>query len=199
MKLKFLIILFFGISFNSFSQKFDTLSEQDKADFKQKAIEKIKLLGFTFEIVASTKNQAEKNRFIESILPSFVLKPRQATIEVTSKNGAVSYEIEVYLREKLKNYKNKYAIVDIEFVSFDIKELIPHRTEPNCYYLEYTFAQKFCGSIDGKKDKEGLINYSYCDITTKTGSFIIKKENTILGSKWKMLFESIYVKDIKIL
>ncbi|WP_298370320.1 hypothetical protein [uncultured Lutibacter sp.] len=194
-----LILFFFGGLFLGHSQKFDTMSDADKENFKIKAIEKIKLLGFTFDKIATSRNIEDKNRIIESILPSFVLKPEQATIEVASRKGKNDYPIETYLREKLKNYKKRYAVVDIDFVSFDIKDLRPHRTEPNSYYMEYTIVQKFCGSKLGNRNKEGLLQYDYCDYTTKKGSFLIKKVNTILGSKWKMLYESIYVVDIKIL
>tara|TARA_R110001583_G_scaffold43654_1_gene138814 strand:- start:49 stop:648 length:600 start_codon:yes stop_codon:yes gene_type:complete len=199
MKLKFILGFFLLLQTLGFGQKFDVISEEDKADFKQKAIEKIKELGFTFDKISTSKDKVSKERIIQSILPNFVLEPKQATIEIASRNSKYSLPIETYLREKLKNYKTRYAIVDIEFVSFDIKDLRPHRTEPNSYYMEYEFTQRFAASKGGKPDKEGMIQYDYVDLTTKKGSFLIKKVNTILGSKWKMLYESIFVKDVKIL
>jgi glycerophosphoryl diester phosphodiesterase len=196
MKKKILVLFFVGLSTISFSQKFGVMSSQEKEDFKKKAIQKIESLSMYFGEISSATSTSDKEGLIKLLLTQFA---PNATLEVANRRGNRSYEIAYYLRNKLKNYNKKYAIVDIGFVSFDIKDLRTHPTELNAYILEYEFVQSFNASRQGLRDAEGLIKYDYVDETTKRGSFVIKKQNTILGSKWKMFFESVKVVSLKIL
>jgi hypothetical protein len=177
------------------AQKFKTLSIAEKKDMVRLAENKIKDLSFTFSTIPKIKNEALKKRIINRALKQFV---NDATIEVAGKS-IQTYKIAYYLKNKLKSYGTKYKVVDVSFVSFEIGKLLPLPGRPGEYYIDYKFVQRYCRSNEGKRNPEGLLNYDYCDLTTKEGRFIVKRVHTIIGAKWKMYFDSISVVGIEVI
>jgi len=177
------------------AQKFKTLSAAEKKDMTRLAENKIKDLAFTFSSIPRIKDEALKKRIISRTLKQFV---NNATIEVAGKNIQI-YKIAYYLKNKLKFYGTKYKVVDVSFVSFEVGKLMPYPGHPGEYYVDYKFVQRYCRSNDGKRNPEGLLDYDYCDLTTKKGKFIVKRVHTVIGAKWKMYFDSISVVGIEVI
>ncbi len=180
------------------AQEFGVMSAKDKADMKKIAVEKIRDLHFGFSKIASSTSTEIKQSLIKTLLTEFA---ENAKIEVASRKKVNNYPIAYYLRTVLnKKYRKQYALVDIDFVSFKVSDTLrPHETELNTYYLDYEFVQRFSASKTGMPNKEGLLSYDYVDETRKKGSFKIKKENNHEGTVWRMYYEDITVKSLKIL
>ncbi|MEL6918933.1 MAG: hypothetical protein AAFO99_14535 [Bacteroidota bacterium] len=180
------------------AQEFGVMSTKDKADMKKIAVEKIRDLHFGFSKIASSTSTEIKESLIKTLLTEFA---ENASIEVASRKKVSTYPIAYYLRMVLDSkYRKRYALVDIDFVSFKINdELRPHETELNTYYLDYEFVQRFSASKTARPNKEGMLSYDYVDETRKKGSFKIKKENNHEGTIWRMYYEDITVKSLKIL
>jgi hypothetical protein len=177
------------------AQKFKTLSTAEKKDMVRLAENKIKDLSFTFNEIPKIKNKALKKRIISRTLKQFV---KEATIEVAGKSRQ-TYKIAYYLNNKLQSYGTKYKVVDVSFVSFELGNLLPLPGHPGEYYINYKFVQRYCRSNEGKRTPEGLLDYDYCDLTTKKGRFIVKRVHTVIGAKWKIYFDSISVVDIEVI
>lgn len=191
-----ILFLLCMISFNTiYAQKFKTLSKSEKKDLEHLAANKIKDLSFTFRSIPKLKDEVLKKRIIKSTLKLFV---KDATIEVAGRS-TVKYTIAYYLNNKLKSYGKKHKVVDVSFVSFELGNLKPNPGHPGEYYIDYKFIQRFCRSNNGERNAEGLLEYDYCDLTTKKGRFIVKRVHTVIGAKWKMYFDSIAVVGIQVI
>lgn len=197
--MKKLLVVVFLISFISFSQKFNTLSIEDKKQFQKEVSDEIQTFDAKLEKIANATSKEFQNSLIEGLLRKFT---KDATIQTAGiKSGTNTYKIRNYLYEKVPGYNRKYSVIDVEFVSVEIEDLKPHPSEPNTYIARYNFIQRFCAANKGltKRTSEGYVAYDYCDLTEKEGAFILKKTQTILGAKWKLFFDSIYVKSIDII
>lgn len=197
--MKKILVAVFLISFVSFGQKFNTLSTADKEQFEKEVNDEIQTFDAKLEKIANATSKELQNSLIEGLLRKFT---KEATIQTAGvKSGTNTYKIRNYLYEKVPGYNRKYNVIDVEFVSVEIDDLKPHPTQPNTYIARYSFIQRFCAANKGlaKRSNEGYLTYDYCDLTEKEGSFILKKTQTILGAKWKLFFDSIYVKSIDII
>lgn len=180
-----------------FSQKFKTISKQDIANMTALATQKIKNLSQAFQDIPTIKNKVNKNNIIRETRKQFT---DSATVEIgyaNRKNETVL--IDSYLKNRLTGYGKRYKIVDVYFVSFKLGKFKPLKGKPGQYVMNYSFVQRFSRSSKGKRNPEGLVIYDYQDETTKTGKLIIKQVTDVIGTHWKMFFDSIHVKDIKVL
>ena len=168
------------------------------------ATENIKNLGFLLKELAEVEDDVIKEKFIEAILEKFIDNAKIQTgvdkkgkVKITSPNGG--YTVNRYLREIIPKYKSTlFSFVQIEMVSFDIGDLKPLPGVRGTYFFEYSYVQRFKKGVrNSNANRDTNINYTYIDETKKSGRIVFSKKNTILGTKWVLLFDSIIVDDVK--
>ncbi|MFS4448369.1 hypothetical protein [Maribacter sp. 2307UL18-2] len=197
--MKYALFFVVFVSFQVQGQKFNTLSEGDKQQFQKEVQDEIQTFDSKLQKIANASSRRVQKALIKSLLRKFTT---EATIQTASvKSGISTYKIKDYLYDKVPGYQKRYSVVDVEFVSLQIEDFKPHPSKPNWYIAKYNFVQRFCGVAKGaqRTTDEGLMNYSYCDLTEKEGSFVLKKAHTVLGAKWKLYFDSIAVEAIEII
>lgn len=197
--MKHALIFLVFISFQVQGQKFNTLSEADKQQFQNEVQDEIQTFDSKLQKIANASSKRVQKALIRSLLRKFT---DSATIQTASvKSGTSTYTIKDYLYDKVPGYRHRYSVIDVEFVSLQIEDFKPHPSKPNWYIARYNFVQRFCGVAKGtqRHTNEGLMNYSYCDLTEKEGSFVLKKAHTVLGAKWKLYFDSIAVEAIEVI
>jgi hypothetical protein len=208
------LFLFIFVSFSNSicaqnrTPRFSEITKKEKAKIKKEAVKNIKNLGYYLKKLAQAKDNITKNAFITTISKKFVDSAKIETASLKGKKLVLTspkggYAIKHYLRTIIPRYRSTaFSFINIEFVSFNIGDLKPLRGKLNTYYFDYKYIQRFEKGSKKKsknKDLEFDLRYSYRDETEKSGRIIVKKKNTILGTKWVLFFGSIKVENVKII
>ena len=178
-----------------------SLSQADKEEFKNRAIDLINYFKEGLEIIPTYEEEFVKDKAIRNTLGSFT---SNAKVELAYANGHIkSQSISNYLYS-LKSYSKKDQLVNIDILDFTIEDLKSHPTELGKYIIEFEFVQRFSKKKEisdfvPKTDKLEEIEWDYVDITTKRGYGILEKITTDDGTKWILLLHDIEVKSIEVL
>jgi hypothetical protein len=206
-RIKFIfLIISLGVSFSSSSQKL-SLSAEEKKEFEHRAQRMIELFTETLPIIPSFKPDTEeailRDKAIKNTLRLFI---KGATMQLAYANGTKSAPIPMatYL-SSLTDYEAKRELVQIDIIDFTIDDLKPHPTQLGDYIVTFKFVQRFRKKKNYSPDpmanpeKLGLLEWDYEDVTTKTGTAIVKKVTTQSGTKWIMYLGDIEAKDIEVI
>ena len=195
MKIKSLIALIFVLFISTISaQKFNVLSKQEKVDLKLLAAEYIEEFNQHLKVIPKMSNENIRKKMVNRLIKKFM---DGATIQVAnSKDNINTIPVTKYLDKVLKSYGSRFKIIDIEITSVNISNIKPMKSKPGYYYADFVFVQKYCRSSTNR-NIEGIVHYDYCDETTKSGKFIVKKVTTSQGTRWKLFYGDIKVIDYK--
>ena len=196
MKKKYSFILLFIISFvaTTNAQKFNVLSQSEKDDLKLLAKEYIEEFNQDLKVLPKISNEKIRKKMVNRLKNKFM---EGATIQVAnSKDNINTILVTKYLDKVLKSYGTRFKIIDIEITSVNISNIKPMEGKPGYYYADFVFTQRYCRS-NTNRDVEGIVHYDYCDETTKSGKFIVKKVTTSQGTRWKLFYGNIKVIDYK--
>ncbi len=197
-------LLFFFM--NSYAQKV-SLTQEEKIEFEQRAERMINLFTETLTIIPSfnpgTEESILRDKAIRNTLRLFT---KEATMSLAYSNGTISEPISIasYLNS-LTNYSAKQELVHIDIIDFTIDNLKPHPTQLGNYIVTFEFVQRFRKkknfTIDPMSNPEELktIAWDYEDVTTKSGSAIVKKITDQSGTKWIMYLDDVEAKDIEVI
>ncbi len=206
---KFLIIYFFfmlGICHCAYSQKL-SLPEEEKIEFEQRAKRMIELFTETLPIIPSFPKDTDgailRDKAIRNTLRLFT---KEATMQLAYANGTKSAPIPMarYLRS-LTDYEAKRELVQIDIIEFTVDALRPHPTQLGDYIVTFKFVQRFRKKKNYSPDplanpeKLGLVEWDYEDVTTKSGTALVKKVTNQSGTKWVMYLGDIEAKDIEVI
>lgn len=196
--------LLFGI--NCFSQKV-SLTSEEKVEFEQRAERMINLFTETLTIIPSfdpgTDESILRDKAIRNTLRLFT---KEATMSLAYSNGTISEPIPMarYLNS-LTDYGAKQELVHIDIIDFTIDNLKPHPTQLGNYIVTFEFVQRFRKKknfvVDPLANPEEFktIAWDYEDVTTKSGSAIVKKVTNQSGTKWIMYLDDVEAKEIEVI
>lgn len=189
-----------------FAQKV-ALTKNEKKEFEQRAERMINLFTETLTIIPSFNPGRDegilRDKAIRNTLRLFT---KEATMSLAKANGTITdpMPIAAYLNA-LTNYSNKQELVAIDIIDFTIDSLKPHPTQLGSYIVTFEFVQRFRKKknfvIDPLSNSEDLklIEYDYEDVTTKSGSAVVKKVTNQSGSRWVMYLDDVEAEDIEVI
>jgi len=204
MKNKIIFISLFFVLNSINAQKLE-LTEEEKIEFKNRAERMIKLFTETLTIIPSFNSETEekilRDKAIRNTLRLFT---ETATMQIMRADGSKETSpIATYLNS-LTNYEEKLELVHIDIIEFNIDEIRPHPTQLGSYIVSFEFVQRFSKKKNytpepvDNDEKLQKIEWDYVDITTKSGSAIIKKHTDQSGTKWIMLLDDVEANDIEV-
>ena len=198
------VLLFFCM--NSIAQKVP-LTQEEKIEFDERAERMINLFTETLTVIPSfdpnTEESILRDKAIRNTLRLFT---KEATMSIAYSTGNISEPIPMasYLNS-LTDYGAKRELVQIDIIDFTVDNLKPHPTQLGNYIVTFEFVQRFRKkknfTLDPLANPEELkaIAWDYEDITTKSGSAIVKKVTKQDGTKWIMYLDNVDAKDIEVI
>lgn len=198
------VLLFFCL--NSIAQKVP-LTQEEKIEFDERAERMINLFTETLTVIPSfdpnTEESILRDKAIRNTLRLFT---KEATMSIAYSTGNISEPIPMasYLNS-LTDYGAKRELVQIDIIDFTVDNLKPHPTQLGNYIVTFEFVQRFRKkknfTLDPLANPEELkaIAWDYEDITTKSGSAIVKKVTKQDGTKWIMYLDNVDAKDIEVI
>ncbi|MEX0997620.1 MAG: hypothetical protein WDZ45_11265 [Flavobacteriaceae bacterium] len=204
MKYKLVFVCFLFALSSLSAQKLE-LTQEEKTEFKNRAERMIKLFTETLTVIPSFNSDTEerilRDKAIRNTLRLFT---KTATMQIMLANGTKrTSPMPTYLNS-LTDYEAKRELVHIDIIEFNVDAMRPHPTQLGSYIVSFEFVQRFSKkknyTPDPFENSENLkqMEWDYVDITTKSGSAIVKKHTDQSGTKWIMLLDDVEANDIEV-